>query len=141
MFRELDNNYTLDTSLMSNSQSSPSHETVREKEICSENLLTPVCNVGNCAFVSNKVTGLGFLEVGVQNSIKTTGFVDVSLYSVFDVLRSVTGEVVCLSLHGTNASVEEEKLQSTSVVITFKDSQGPSGPLPSYSSHRILSYL
>jgi hypothetical protein len=40
MFHELENNCTLETSLGSNSQTSPTHETVCKREMCSENLLT-----------------------------------------------------------------------------------------------------
>jgi elongation factor P--beta-lysine ligase len=48
MFHELKNDCTLETSFGSNSQSSLTHETVRKREISSENLLTSDSKIPAC---------------------------------------------------------------------------------------------
>ena len=43
-----------------------------------------VCNIGDSTFVANQVARGGFLELGIEHAVETTGFIDIALYAVFD---------------------------------------------------------
>lgn len=55
-------------------------------------------NIGNGTFVTDEIPGSGFLEMGIENTVETAGFIYVAVYTVFDALRGVSVEVVGLSL-------------------------------------------
>lgn len=62
--------------------------------------------------VANDEAGLALGELCVKNTVQSTGFVDISIDAILDLLRSVSVEVVCLTLHGAetypfHASVDE----------------------------------
>lgn len=59
---------------------------------------SPMSNIGDGALVADKVTGGGFLEVGVQDPVEAPGLVDVAVYTVFDAFGRIAVEVISLAL-------------------------------------------
>jgi hypothetical protein len=48
----------------------------------------------------------------IEDSVEAFRFVLVTPHAVFDVLRSVSGEVIGLSLHWAYSCIQEEELES-----------------------------
>jgi hypothetical protein len=53
-----------------------------------------VRNVGDCAFIANQIRALSFLEMLFENRVQTPGFVLIPVDAVFDMLGSVSREMV-----------------------------------------------
>ena len=68
-----------------------------------------MCNIGHGALVTHEVLGAGVLEVFVQYAIKPPGLVLVTADAVGDLLRCVSEEMVCLSLHRSNPGIQKEE--------------------------------
>ncbi len=66
-------------------------------------------DVGDGDVVAYDKPGLGRLEVLVQHAVQPSRLVDVPLHAIFDFLRRVADEMVCLALHGAQTRVLPEQ--------------------------------
>lgn len=90
---------------------------VNTRPACSSNP-TPVGNISNGHMVANQVSRLGLCKVLVQDAVQSAGLIHVAVDTVLDLLWCITGEVVCLALHGANTGILEEEPVGHLVVFT-----------------------
>jgi hypothetical protein len=68
-------------------------------------------NIGDGALITNEIPRSRLLQLGVQHSVEAASFVLITVDTILDNFRSISCEVIRLSLHWSNASIEEEQLQ------------------------------
>ncbi len=69
----------------------------------------PMRNIRNRALIPDQILALRILQVLLQHRVQPPRLVLIPLDAVFDFLRRVAEEVVCLALHGADAAVQEEE--------------------------------
>lgn len=69
----------------------------------------PVRDVSNRAFVADQVARRGGCEMLVEHAVQTAGFILVPRDAVFDLFGGVAEKVIRLSLHWSDARVQEEE--------------------------------
>ena len=66
-------------------------------------------NISNRALVSHQPIRPGILEMLVKHAVQPPRFILVAIDPVLYLLRRIASEMVCLSLHGSNARIQEEE--------------------------------
>lgn len=70
---------------------------------------TDGCHIRNRAFVSDEIFRFCVHQVLVQHAVQPPCLIDISLYTIFDPLGSISVEVICLALHGAETSILEKE--------------------------------
>lgn len=70
---------------------------------------SPVCNVRNGTLAADEVPGCWLGQMLVKDAVQPPCFILVPIDAIFDLLGGISEEMVCLSLHGSDACVEEEE--------------------------------
>lgn len=68
------------------------------------------CDIGDREPVTYEEARRGGSETFIEDTVETLGFGDVAVYCIGNLLRGVAEEMICLALHGADASVLKESV-------------------------------